>query len=163
MLSAFRRYWAAGLIIVVVIAHATIIGYVRSRVSRLTRARSTALEIGTFRFQNIKAMDTVYQFRLYAIPDPGRRVEAEERIKQLRVEILEASEQLLRQADKDWLTDPTQTQIRDRLMEVVGKHMSEPLVQRVLITDWLEIPTSTYNTTLTSGPATLPIADDSSG
>ncbi len=128
-----------------------------------SRPQHTALEIGTFRFQNIKAMDTVYQFRLYAIPDPGRRVEAEERIKQLRVEILEASEQLLRQADKDWLTDPTQTQIRDRLMEVVGKHMSEPLVQRVLITDWLEIPTSTYNTTLTSGPATLPIADDSSG
>ncbi len=163
MLSTFRRYWAAGLIIVVVIAHATIIGYVRSRVSRLTRARSTALEVGTFRFQNVKELDTVYQFRLYAIPDPSRRIEAEERIKQLRVEILESAEQLLRQADSEWLTDPTQTQIRDRLMEVVGKHLSEPLVQRVLITDWLEIPTSNYTTTLTSGPAALPAGEGSSG
>ena len=162
MLSTFRRYWAAGLIIVVVIAHATIIGYVRSRVSRLTRARSTALEVGTFRFQHIKEPETVYQFRLHAIPDPGRRIEAEERIKQLRVEILESAEQLLRQADSEWLNDPTQTEIRDRLMEVVGKHLSEPLVQRVIITDWLEIPTSTYTTTLTAGPA-APVDEGSSG
>lgn len=59
MVNLIKRYWAAGLIIVVVVAHASIIGNVRSRVARLNRAHSTALEIGTFRFQNIKDSDTV--------------------------------------------------------------------------------------------------------
>jgi hypothetical protein len=151
--NLIKRYWAAGLIIVVVVAHASIIGYVRSRVARLNRARSTALEIGTFRFQNIKDSDTVYQFRLFAIADPSRRFQAEESLKQLRVEILESSEQLLRQVDPEWLDDPAQTQIRDRLMDVVGKHLNEPLIQRVLITDWLQYPATTLVPTLTSLPA----------
>jgi hypothetical protein len=141
--NVIRRYWAAGLILVVVVAHASIIGYVRSRVARLNRARSTAIEIGTFRFQNIKDVNTVYQFRLFAVADPARRFQAEETIKQLRVEIIETSEQLLRQVDSAWLADPAQVQLRDRLMDVVGKHLNEPLVQRVLITDWLELPAAT--------------------
>jgi hypothetical protein len=141
--NVIKRYWAAGLILVVVVAHASIIGYVRSRVARLNRARSTAIEIGTFRFQNIKDVNTVYQFRLFAVADPVRRFQAEETIKQLRVEILETAEQLLRQVDPAWLTDPAQVQLRDRLMDVVGKHLNEPLVQRVLITDWLELPATT--------------------
>lgn len=142
-MNLIRRYWAAGLILVVVVAHASIIGYVRSRVARLNRARSTAIEIGVFRFQNIKDANTVYQFRLYAVADPSRRFQAEEILKQLRVEIIEASEQLLRQVDAAWLSDPAQVEIRDRLMDVVSKHLNEPLVQRVLITDWLELPAAT--------------------
>ncbi len=144
-MNLIRRYWAAGLILVVVIAHASIIGYVRSRVSRLNRAKSTAVEIGTFRFQNVKDLSTLYQFRLFAIATPTRRYQAEESIKQLRVEILESAEQLLRQVDPTWLDDPAQTQLRDRLMEVVGKHLNEPVVQRVLITEWLELPVSLAN------------------
>jgi len=61
------------------------------------------------------------------------------------MEILEASEQLLRQVDVQWLDDPEQTQIRERLMEIVLKHLDEPLVQRVLITDWLELPVQTVD------------------
>ena len=141
-MNLIKRYWAAGLILVVVVAHASIIGYVRSRVARLNRARSSALEIGTFRFQNIKDSKTIYQFQLFAIPDPDRRYEAAESIKQLRVEILEAAEQMLRQVDLAWLADPCQAQLRDRLMDVVGKYLNNPLVQRVVITDWLELPAS---------------------
>jgi hypothetical protein len=152
IVNRIKRYWAAGLIIVVVVAHASIIGYVRSRVARLSLARSTALEIGTFRFQNIKDSGTVYQFRLYAIADPSRRYQAEENLKQMRVEILESAEQLLRQIEPEWLADPSQAQIRDRLMDVVGKHFNEPLVQRVIITDWLQFPTATLSTTVTSMP-----------
>ena len=56
------------------------------------------------------------------------------------MEIHEASEQMLRQVDPQWLADPTQAQIRSRLMTVVQKHLDEALVQRVLITNWLELP-----------------------
>jgi len=152
IVNLIRRFWAAGLILVVVVAHASIIGYVRSRVARLNHARSSALDIGTFRFQNIQDTNTIYQFRLYAIADPSRRYEAEENLKQQRIEILEESEQLLRQVDLELLVDPAQTQIRDRLMEVVGKHFSEPIIQRIVITDWLQFPASTMTTTLTSLP-----------
>jgi len=158
IVNLLKRYWAAGLILVVVIAHASIIGYVRSRVSRLNRAKSSAIEIGTFRFQNIKVSpDKVFQFRLYAIADPVRRYQAEESIKQLRVEIIETSEQLLRQVDPSWLADPAQAQLRERLMDVVGKHLTEPVIQRVLITDWLELPTTLLTPTLatTNDPAVL--------
>lgn len=157
-MNLLKRYWAAGLILVVVVAHASIIGYVRSRVSRLNKAKSSAIEIGTFRFQNIKvSQDKVFQFRLYAIADPVRRYQAEESIKQLRIEIVETSEQLLRQVDPSWLADPAQVQLRERLMDVVGKHLTEPVIQRVLITDWLEIPTTLLTPTLAAGndPATL--------
>ena len=160
-MNLIKRYWAAGLILVVVVAHASIIGYVRSRVSRLTNAKSTAIEIGTFRFQNIKDFETVYQFRLYAIADPSHRVQAEESIKKLKIEILESAEQLLRQVEPEWLADPTQTQIRERLMDLVGKQLNEPLVQRVVITDWLKLPSTTFSPTVTSMPASLSeTADD---
>jgi len=158
--NLIKRYWAAGLIIVVVVAHASIIGYVRSRVARLSRAHSSALEIGTFRFQNIKDSNTVYQFRLHAIADPSRHYQAEESIKQLRIEILESAEQLLRQVEPEWLDDPSQVQIRDRLMNVVGKHLNEPLVQRVIITDWLQFPSTALSSTVTSFPTTTDPAVD---
>ena len=120
--------------------HALVIGYVRSRVARLNDSLSTAVEIGHFRFQVVDDPSTVYEFRLHAVVDPSKRNRAESRIAQMKFEILESAEQLLRQVDVQWLEDPSQSQIRNRLMDVVLKHLDEPLVQRVLITEWLELP-----------------------
>ncbi len=73
----------------------------------------------------------------------------------MQMEIREASEQLLRQAEPAWLDDPAQTQVRERLMEIVLRHLDEPLVQRVLITDWLELPVQTIDLPLDSNSANL--------
>ncbi|QDT03732.1 hypothetical protein K227x_21170 [Rubripirellula lacrimiformis] len=135
-----RRYWGACLILLIVAIHAAVIGYVRSRVARLTGMESPAVEIGNFRFQSVEDLGTVYHFRLHAVLDPSKLHRGMERMTQMRMEIREDSEQLLRQVDSAWLDDPAQTQIRERLMEIVLKHLDEPLVQRVLITDWLELP-----------------------
>lgn len=140
--NAVKRYWAVGLILSMVVVHAIVIGYVRSRVARLTTVKSSAIEIGSFRFQTVSDPSIVYQFQLHAIVDPIKRNHGEERLTQMRMEIREASEQLLRQVDTAWLEDPAQTNLRDRLMDVVLTHLDEPLVQRVLITDWLKIPVS---------------------
>lgn len=145
-----RRYWGAALILLMVAVHAAVIGYVRSRVARLNHSQSTALEIGSFRFQPVSDLSKVYHFQLHAVIDPTKRNRSQERITQMRMEIIEASEQLLRQVDPEWLADPVQTQIRDRLMDVVLKHLDEPLVQRVLITDWLELPVQTIDMPLSS-------------
>jgi hypothetical protein len=146
-----RRYWGAGLILMMVAVHAAVIGYVRSRVARLSSTESTAVEIGSFRFQPIGDLSTVYHFQLHAVVDPSKRHRGEERLSQMRMEIREASEQLLRQVDPTWLDDPAQTQIRDRLMDIVLKHLDEPLVQRMLITDWLELPVQTVDLPLEPG------------
>ena len=139
-MTVIRRYWAAALILVMVAVHAAVIGYLRSRVADVGDAASTSVELGGFRFQPVGDLSKVYQFDLHAVVDPSRRHHAEERLMQMKMEIHESSEQMLRQVDGQWLTDPAQAQIRRRLMEVVQKHLDEALVHRVLITNWLELP-----------------------
>ncbi len=148
LVKAIRRYWVAGLILLMVGIHAAVIGYVRSRVARLQSTVSTAVEIGSFRFQPLNDLSTAYHFRLHAVVDPSKRHRGEERLTQMRLEIREASEQLLRQVDPEWLDDPSQSQIRGGLMDVVLTHLDEPLVQRMLITDWLELPVDTVGLSL---------------
>lgn len=143
-----RRYWGAALVLCMVAAHAAIIGYVRSSVARLSTMESTAVEIGSFRFQSVDEPGTVYHFQLHAILDPSKLHRGRERLTQMRMEICEASEQLLRQVDPAWLDDPAQTEIRERLMDIVLKHLDEPLIQRVLITDWLELPVESIDISL---------------
>ena len=139
-MDLIRRYWVMGLILMMVIAHAMAILYVRSRVADLNGQQSCAVELGRFRFQSVDDLSTVYQFDLHAMVDPSKRHQGELRLEQRKLAIREQCEQMLRQVDTAWLEDPTQTQLRDRVMEVVLEHLEQPLVQRVVITDWLELP-----------------------
>jgi hypothetical protein len=151
--NLIRRYWVAGLILLMVAIHAAVIGYVRSRVARLQSRESTAVEMGSFRFQAVDDLSTVYHFRLHAIVDPSKRYRGEERLSQMRLEIREASEQMLRQIAPEALHDPSQSHIRSELMRVVLDHLDEPLVQRMLITDWLELPVQTIDFNPVQGPS----------
>ncbi len=153
LVKFIRRYWGACLIIMMVAVHAAVIGYVRSRVARLDSSESSAVALGSFRFQPVHDLSKVYHFQLHAIVDPAKRHRGEERLAKMRLEIREASEQFLRQVEPGWLEDPAQTQIRDRLMAVVVKHLGEPLVQRMLITDWLELPVETIGIPIVSDHA----------
>ncbi len=152
-MKSLRRYWGAGLILMMVAVHAAAIGYVRSRVASLSTPESTVVEIGEFRFQPVDDLSKVYHFRLHAMVDPTKLHRGKERLHQRRMEIVEASEQLLRQVDPVWLNDPAQVHIRDRLMKVVLEHLDEPLVQRMVITDWLQLPVQAVD--LTSTPSQL--------
>ena len=139
-MSILRRYWAAALILAIVVVHAAVIGYVRSRVARLQNIESNTFDMGRYRFQNVTDPSRVYQFQLHAVLDPARRKTGRERLSQQNMEIHEEAEHLLRQVQITWLRDPEQSELRDRMMEIVGKHLEEPIVQRLLITDWLELP-----------------------
>ncbi|MEM1228091.1 MAG: hypothetical protein AAGJ40_20570 [Planctomycetota bacterium] len=134
-----RRFWAPALILIMVAMHAAVIGYVRSRVSRLGETQSMAIEIGHLRFQNVKEPDWTYELQLHAVVDPARRFHGEERITQMRLQIIESAEQLLRQVDPAWLADPSHQAIREQLMDIVLQHLDEPVVQRMLITRWLRM------------------------
>ncbi len=129
-----------------VVIHAAIISYVRSQVARLKNIKSSTVAVGTFRFQSVDDISKVYSFQLHAVIDPDRRHFAEERLGQKELEIHEAIEQLLRQAPLELLQDPAQTILRDRLMEVILGQLAEPVVQRVVIVDWLELPAGSVTT-----------------
>ena len=144
-MNLIKRYWAAALILVIVAVHAAVIGYVRSRVARLQNLESNTFDMGHFRFQPVTNTSKVYHFQLHAVVDAAKRQLARERITQRKMEIHEETELLLRQVDPSWLRDPEQNEIRDRLMDIVRKHLEEPLVQRVLITDWLELPVNAFD------------------
>lgn len=120
--------------------HAAMIGYVRSRVATLNTVRESAVEIGSFRIQPVSDMSKVYHFKLHAVMDPSRRYQGEERLTLMNMEIREKTEQMLRTVAAQPLSDPEQLEIREKIMKVVHEFMDEPLVQRVLITDWLEVP-----------------------
>ncbi|TWU40824.1 hypothetical protein [Novipirellula artificiosorum] len=152
-MSFVRRYWAAALILMMVVVHAAVIGYVRSRVARLQNLESNTIELGRYRFQPVSDKSKVYQFQLFAVVDPARRQLCEERMMQRKMEIHEESELLLRQVDPTWLKDPEQNEIRDRLMDIVRKYLEEPVIQRMLITDWLELPVSAVSVGMDRGDA----------
>ena len=154
-MQLLRRFWAPAIILLMVAIHAAVIGYVRSRVARLSNMQSSAIEIGLMRFQNPNVPDCTYQFQLHAIVDPSRRFRGEERLKLNQLPITEAAEQMLRQVDASWLNDPSQKEIRERLMDVVLQHLDEPLVQRVVITDWLCLPSQSVPMTSNITTASL--------
>lgn len=139
-MALLRRFWAPVIVLVMVAIHAAVIGYVRSRVARLSNLESSAVEIGRLRFQNVNDASSMYQLKLHAIVDPTRHFRGEQSLTQKRMEIIEATEQMLRQVEPAWLADPAQKEIRERLTDVVLQHLDEPLVQRMLITDWLRLP-----------------------
>lgn len=138
-----------------VIIHAAIIGYVRTQIARLHEVETTTISIGSFCFQPVTHADSVYRFDLHAVIDPTRRHQANERIAKRRYEILEAAEQFLRQTPVEVLQDPSQTLLRERLMEVILEQMAEPVVQRVVITGWLQLPVREVGTRALPGTVTV--------
>lgn len=142
-MNLIRRYWVVGLVLSMVVVHAVIISYVRSQVARLNQEQSSTIPIGHYRFQHVSDLTQVFSFRLHVVVDPQRRHSAEEQLGLKELEINETVEQLLRQAPTELLNDPTQTVLRDRLMEAILGHITDPIIQRVVITEWLVLPAST--------------------
>ncbi len=77
-MNPIRRDGAAGIILVIVVIHAAIIGHVRTRVAKLAKAHSDTVEVGLFRFQNTADLSKVFQFRLHAVVEPARRMETQD-------------------------------------------------------------------------------------
>ncbi len=139
-MAAFKRYWIALLVLVLVIAHAGILGYVRSQIARLKNVKSTAVDVGSFRFQPMHDGNAVCSFDLHAVLAPRLRIQGEELLAQYQTELHELIEQTLRQVDPVWLADPEQKELRHRLKDLISERLNEPIIERVVITNWLMQP-----------------------
>jgi hypothetical protein len=142
-MAIIRRYWIAALVLVLVITHVSILGYVRSQIARLKNVKSTTVEIGDFRFQPLQDPSSVYACRLHAVLTPRLRLQGEELISQYRIELHEMIEHTLRQVDQAWLSDPEQAELKLRLKDLVAERLNQPLVDRVVIVDWMKLPVAT--------------------
>ena len=143
-----RRWWGFGLVGALIVTHAVVIGYVRSRVAQLQTTTSNTVSLGQFQFQPSDHPETIYQFTLHAMLDPGSIQRGSRQIEGKRTVIREKVGQVMRQIDPQWFADPMHQQIRSRLTEVVIEHLDSPLVERMLITDWLRIPTTLASTSM---------------
>ena len=122
--------------------HATIIGYVRSQVSRLKDVRTTSVAFGDFRFRTAEDPENIYFFQLHGLLDPNITFRDLELLDQVRLEIRESVQMTLTQAEIGWLNPADQNSLKARLLGVITKHTKKPLVSRLVITDWLVAPTN---------------------
>lgn len=136
-MAVLKRYWIAGLVLLLVVAHAGILGYVRSQIARVKNVRSTAVKVGEFRFQTLHDGETIYAFDLHAVLTPRLRMQGEELVEQYQVELHESIEQTLRQVDQSWLKDPEQAELRLRLKDIIAEKLNQPIVEKVVVTNWL--------------------------
>jgi hypothetical protein len=139
-MAIIRRYWIAGLVLVLVVAHVSILGYVRSQIARLKNVKSTTVEIGEFQFQPLQDAASVYSCQLHAVLTPRLRLQGEELISQYRIELHEIIEHTLRQVEPAWLNDPAQAELKLRLKDLVSERLNDSFVDRIIIVDWLKMP-----------------------
>ena len=82
-MSFVKRYWIAGLVMMLVVIHAIIIGYVRSEASRVRVAATNEIPIGVYYVQSHDHR-WLTQLRVHLLVKPERRFEAKSTIEQNR-------------------------------------------------------------------------------
>jgi len=139
MVDFFRRYWIAGLVLLLVIIHGGIIGYIRSQASRLQTTASREFSLGEFTIISADKT-TCTKFQLHAILPHSRRFQGRNTLQQNYWMIHEAAEQYLRKAEPALLRDPAMIEIKAALKKVIDERLGEPLVEELLLTNMLELP-----------------------
>ncbi|WP_145345274.1 hypothetical protein [Rosistilla ulvae] len=153
-----RRFWIFGLIIVMVALHALIIVTVRKELVKIKTEESQAFDLGEFRFQRVDDKSTVYQVHLYALLEPSQSLRGRKELQKNIATLNEVVGQQLRLAEKNWLADPIQTDLKHHLKQEISKSMNIDFLEQLLVTEWLELPvgiatgtTLSQNQSLASG------------
>lgn len=139
MVDIFRRYWIAGLVLLLVIIHGGIIGYIRSQASRLQTTASREFSLGEFTLISADKTSCT-RFQVHAVLPHSRRFQGRSTLQQNYWMIHEAIEQHLRQVEPALLRDPAMVEIKNSLKKVVDERLGEPLVEQLLVTHLLELP-----------------------
>ena len=140
-MSFVKRYWIAGLVLVLVVIHAIIIGYVRSEASRVRIAATNEIPIGVYYVQSHDNR-WLTQLRVHLLVKPERRLEAKATIEQNRWLIHEVIEEKLRQLDPALLHDAVLLKVKEEIKTALDERMHEEVIEQVLVNDRLVIPAS---------------------
>ena len=142
-MSFVKRYWIAGLVMMLVVIHAIIIGYVRSEASRVQVAATNEIPIGVYYVQS-RDHRWLTQLRIHLLVLPERRLEAKSTIEQNRWLIHEVIEEKLRQLDPSLLQDAVLLKVKEEIKMALDERMHEEVIEQVLVNDRIVIPSGRF-------------------
>ncbi len=137
-MSFVRKYWIAGLVILLVTIHAVIIGYVRSEATRLKTVASSEIPVGLF-YKQSSDRKWLTQLRIHIQVPPERRLVARATIEHNRWTVHEAIEQVIRGLDEELLLDPALIAVKEEITRAVNEVLHEELVEQVVINDRVDL------------------------
>lgn len=134
-----RRYWIAGLVLLLVMIHAVIIGYVRSEAKQVKITASNEIPIGVY---YVPSADKQWlsQLRVHVLVKRELRLSAKATIEMHRWLIHEAVEEQIRQLDPALLTDPVLLEVKQKIKSVMENTLEEELIERVVVNDRVDLP-----------------------
>lgn len=138
-MSFIKRYWIAGLVILLVAIHAMIIGYVRAEATRLKSVSSSEIPIGLYYVQS-SDRQWLTQLRIHLAVPLERRLAAKATIEHNRWLVHEAVEEALRQIDRTLLTDASLLKVKETIKHVIDETLEESVVDQVVISDRVDLP-----------------------
>ena len=143
-MSFIRKYWIAGLVILLVAIHAVIIGYVRSEAMRLKTVASSEIPLGLF-YKQSGDRYWLTQMRVHVHVPPERRLAARATIEHNRWFIHEAVEETIRRLDESLLLDPSLVAVKEEIKRAINEVLHESLVERVVINDRVDLETREFH------------------
>jgi hypothetical protein len=135
----FRRYWIAALVLLLVIIHAVIIGYVRSEARQVKVSASQEIPLGVFYVQSADKQ-WLSQLRIHVMVKRETRLAAKANIEMNRWLIHQAVEEKLRQLDPALLADAALLEVKTQIKSVVDEALAEEWIEQVVINDRIELP-----------------------
>lgn len=146
-----KRYWIAGLVMLLVVIHAVIIGYVRSEASRVRIAATNEIPVGVYYVQSADH-HWLTQLRVHLLVAPERRLEAKATIEQNRWMIHELIEEKLRQLDPTLMQDAVLLKVKEEIKMALDERMHEEIIEQVLVNDRLVIPATRFEYPMPGNP-----------
>ncbi|MBX3422746.1 MAG: hypothetical protein KF752_14420 [Pirellulaceae bacterium] len=134
-----RRYWIAGLVLLLVLIHGVIIGYIRSEAKQVKITASNEIPIGVY---YIPSSDRQWmsQMRIHVLAKRELRLSAKATIELHRWLIHESIEECLRQLDPALLTDPALVEVKSKVKSVIEETLQDKIVERIVINDRIDLP-----------------------
>ncbi len=138
-MSFIRRYWIAGLVMLMVVIHAVIIGYVRSEATRIKVTASNEIPVGLYYVQS-EDKQWMTQLRVHVLVPPEKRLAAKATIEHHRWLIHEVVEETLHQLSPSLLEDAVLLEIKEQIKLAIQETLQEEIIERVLVNDRIDLP-----------------------
>ena len=139
-----RRYWIAALVLLLVMIHAVIIGYVRSEAKQVKITASNEIPIGVY-YLPTSDKQWLSQLRVHVLVKRELRLSAKSTIEMHRWLIHEVVEERLRQLDPALFTDPVLLEVKSQIKKVMEDTLESDLIERVVINDRVDLPIDLFN------------------
>ncbi len=143
-MNFIRRYWIAGLVIVLVMIHAIIIGYVRAEATKVKVAASNEIPLGVYYVQS-SDKQWLTQLRVHVIVTPEKRMAAKGTIERHRWTLHEVVEEKLRQMDPKFLRDAVLLEIKEQIRLALDEELKEGVIEKIVINDRLDLPVHRFD------------------